>query len=530
MPALFIASTEFVDAAADAGACAGLPDPAAHLRCPPDPGPDRRRTAGLRRRRGRRARSRVLTTRATPSNEGGTEHHHALLPPPRSAHRVAGRDEDEYEAAYREGWMSTLAKSNGAAPALLHEARARHRSARTTSSPRHRVHRRRGVGAFRPADSARRPARGRAHGPVAPRTCTAKLLPAEWSPRRSRSTSRTSPRRGEHDQTLFMEDTAWPHAGMLEDYLEAARDNYAPSLAEGRHGGRSLLELQAVFALGLGRRRRARSHPWQRVTRPAGIARPVHVGGAGRAPRPGHLDARRAARARRLGEPPPAHRALVPRSSDAAPSWSTAFRTRPACGTRCAPSSLCSDVEILAAARLRQARPGRLRPRPRRPTRVGSRTRSPGSASPSISSRTTGVRCSRNGSRRSTRPDPHARVWSGPCDETYTWHAMAQAWQTPEVGEQIVDGMLGCRRRTSPPASRPGGAPADLATEQAEPIDAEMARCILALYRSAVTVGAGVATRRRRHARAARGRVPRRRRSVRRARRSPSGRARSTPP
>ena len=35
---------------------------------------------------------------------------------------------------------------------------------------------------------------------------------------------------------------------------------------------------------------------------------------------------------------------------------------------------------------------------------------------------------------------------SGPLDETYTWHAMAQAWQTPEVGEQIVEGMLAMPR------------------------------------------------------------------------------------
>jgi len=79
---------------------------------------------------------------------------------------------------------------------------------------------------------------------------------------------------------------------------------------------------------------------------------------------------------------------------------------------------------------------------------------------------------------------------SGPCDETYTWHAMAQAWQTPEVGEQVVDGMVALPKADLAAGLAAGGAPADLATEQAEHIDAEMARCILALYRSAVTVGA----------------------------------------
>jgi len=79
---------------------------------------------------------------------------------------------------------------------------------------------------------------------------------------------------------------------------------------------------------------------------------------------------------------------------------------------------------------------------------------------------------------------------SGPCDVEYTWHAMAQAWQTPEVGEQIVDGMVAMARPDLAAGLEAGGAPADLAVVQAEHIDAEMARCILALYRSAVTVGA----------------------------------------
>jgi pimeloyl-ACP methyl ester carboxylesterase len=79
---------------------------------------------------------------------------------------------------------------------------------------------------------------------------------------------------------------------------------------------------------------------------------------------------------------------------------------------------------------------------------------------------------------------------SGPCDEEYTWHAMAQAWQTPEVGEQIVEGMLALPHSDLVAGLVAGGAAADLAADQAETVDAEMARCILALYRSAVTVGA----------------------------------------
>jgi hypothetical protein len=69
-----------------------------------------------------------------------------------------------------------------------------------------------------------------------------------------------------------MEDTAWPHAGRMEEYLAAARDNYAPSLAEGRHGGRSLLQLEAVLTPAWGTSARRREVIlWQRVTRPGGI-------------------------------------------------------------------------------------------------------------------------------------------------------------------------------------------------------------------------------------------------------------------
>ena len=108
---------------------------------------------------------------------------------------------------------------------------------------------------------------------------TAKLLaPAEWSPLQSVDFEHVPADGGEHDQTLFMEDTAWPHAGMLEDYLEAARDNYAPSLAEGRHGGRSLLELQAVFCPAWGAAARRREVIlWQRVTTSVRDPRPAHL-------------------------------------------------------------------------------------------------------------------------------------------------------------------------------------------------------------------------------------------------------------
>jgi pimeloyl-ACP methyl ester carboxylesterase len=92
----------------------------------------------------------------------------------------------------------------------------------------------------------------------------------------------------------------------------------------------------------------------------------------------------------------------------------------------------------------------------------------------------------------SVRPDliRTLAVGSGPLDRTYTWHAMAQAWQTPEVGEQVMAGMLAMDPSDLAAGLTAGGAPPDLAAEQVAHIDERMAECILALYRSAVDVGA----------------------------------------
>jgi pimeloyl-ACP methyl ester carboxylesterase len=88
----------------------------------------------------------------------------------------------------------------------------------------------------------------------------------------------------------------------------------------------------------------------------------------------------------------------------------------------------------------------------------------------------------------STRPDL-IRTWAcggGPVDETYVWHDTAQAWQTPELGEQLVAMMtpelLGAALAEEMDATA--------AREMASHVDDEMRRCILALYRSAITVGA----------------------------------------
>ena len=81
-----------------------------------------------------------------------------------------------------------------------------------------------------------------------------------------------------------------------------------------------------------------------------------------------------------------------------------------------------------------------------------------------------------------------ARSWAigaAPIDPDYEWHRAAKAWQTPGVGEEVME-------KTTPEAMAKAlavaGVPAVAAAETACHWDGEMKRAILALYRSAVSV------------------------------------------
>lgn len=86
------------------------------------------------------------------------------------------------------------------------------------------------------------------------------------------------------------------------------------------------------------------------------------------------------------------------------------------------------------------------------------------------------------------RPDL-LRSWAADCaglvHGDYVWHDAAQAWQTPEVGEQAIAAMFGMpvEQRAATFASL--GMPEDVARAIASGQDDEMGRCVLGLYRSA---------------------------------------------
>lgn len=92
----------------------------------------------------------------------------------------------------------------------------------------------------------------------------------------------------------------------------------------------------------------------------------------------------------------------------------------------------------------------------------------------------------------SVRPDQVRTLacGGGPIDVEYEWHPMAQMWQTPGVGEEIFAAGLALSIDDRVAGLVGAGSPPDLAAVQAEKMDARMGECILALYRSAITVSA----------------------------------------
>jgi hypothetical protein len=177
-------------------------------------------------------------------------------------HRVRGAEEDKFEAAFRDGWLPELAKGDDAR--LLYFMHLAHGSGRaytvvTVTGVRDGAAWERIVGRVRDGDL-----RSWAHDVDQLRhTVHGKaLVTVPWAPPLVELDGvPTTPQN--HDLTLFMEDTAWPHDGMLDDYLEAARTHYAPSIAEGR--GRGILELLTAFQTAWGTGRRSEVVLWQRI-------------------------------------------------------------------------------------------------------------------------------------------------------------------------------------------------------------------------------------------------------------------------
>jgi hypothetical protein len=176
-------------------------------------------------------------------------------------HKVRGRAEDDFEAAFRNGWMPMLGAGDDAR--LLWYANHAH-----GSGPAYTVVT---VTAVRDGAAWERLALRIQRGDL--RTwmrdldalrydVDAKLLaPLPWSPRRDVDFADVPADGREHELTLYMEDTMWPYEDKFGEYIERCGQVYSKSLDHPN----PLLTIEAAFQPALGSHRRREVALMQRI-------------------------------------------------------------------------------------------------------------------------------------------------------------------------------------------------------------------------------------------------------------------------
>jgi hypothetical protein len=186
-------------------------------------------------------------------------------------HEVVGAREEEFEQAFRDGWMRALAE--GADARLLYFLRHAHgtgvsynvvtiTAVRDGAAWEELVRR---IDAGDLAKWARRVDDLR-------HDVTARiLLPLPWSPLQEVDLASVPVDAGENDASIFMEDTVWPFEGKLEEYVERSGAHYAVEMAKNAEKGVSILEIQASFRTAFGAGRRREIVLWQKVVQPQAL-------------------------------------------------------------------------------------------------------------------------------------------------------------------------------------------------------------------------------------------------------------------
>ena len=185
-------------------------------------------------------------------------------------HRVRGLCEDDFEAHYRDRWMRALCEGPNADEARLlwyaHQAHG--------SGPAYRI-----VTVTAVADGAayqrllERVAAGDLRtGRASSTVCSTTASASCWSRCRGRRCRRSISRRvpvepADHELTLYMEDTGWPHAP-LDDYTAFWGEVYAPMLERSE-----LLRIEACFQTAHGAGRRPEAILLQKVISHDGLLR-----------------------------------------------------------------------------------------------------------------------------------------------------------------------------------------------------------------------------------------------------------------
>ncbi len=186
-------------------------------------------------------------------------------------HRVAGSREDELEAALRDAWLPAVAETSGAR--VLHVLKHAH-----GSGPSYRLVT---VTALRDAaawgELVRRVDGGDLRA-LAERLDAARhdveaklLIPLPWSPLRELDLDAVPVQREGGAESLFMEDTVWPHPGSLEAYVAASGSHYAREMQERAEDGTAILRVEAAFRTAYGSGRRREVVLWQRIVQPKAL-------------------------------------------------------------------------------------------------------------------------------------------------------------------------------------------------------------------------------------------------------------------
>jgi hypothetical protein len=184
-------------------------------------------------------------------------------------HRVAGARADEFDDAWRKGYIEALASTDDARLLwFLHHAHGTGPSyvavtvtALTDGAAWEGLARRLGDGDLRvwthEIDAMRHDVSSKLLAPVA------------WSKMQEIDLATVPVDGSEREQALYMEDTVAPFAGKLDDYLEAAGTLYArDTIGKRMADGTGLLDLIGCFRTVVGPHSGREVILWQRVERP----------------------------------------------------------------------------------------------------------------------------------------------------------------------------------------------------------------------------------------------------------------------
>jgi hypothetical protein len=177
-------------------------------------------------------------------------------------HKVKGEKLFDFEDAYRTGWMPAMAKGDDArllwytnqamgtgasynviTITAIKDGAAWERLALRIQSGDLQ-------GWMREVDTLRHDVTGKL------------LLPLHWSPLKEVNLREVPAGDAQHEPSLFMEDTGWPHAP-LDDYIKGLEQLYLPMI----HGAREhrILELHAMFQVAHGTHQRREVVFWQKI-------------------------------------------------------------------------------------------------------------------------------------------------------------------------------------------------------------------------------------------------------------------------